>query len=117
MAVMLSVIFYTVLAVAAFYFILLQPVLKQQRQRKRAVRELRIGDEVVTTGGIIGEVKDVLAPPDGPTELLIEIAPGIRVRALTEAIERRLTTLEPAPGETPPAALAAGAGEAADPHA
>ena len=115
MAVMLSVIFYTVLAVAAFYFILLQPVLKQQRQRKRAVRELRIGDEVVTTGGIIGEVKDVLAPPDGPTELLIEIAPGIRVRALTEAIERRLTTLEPAPGEAPPAALAAG--EAADPHA
>lgn len=115
MAVMLSVIFYTVLAVAAFYFILLQPVLKQQRQRKRAVRELRIGDEVVTTGGIIGEVKDVLAPPDGPTELLIEIAPGIRVRALTEAIERRLTTLEPAPGEA--AAVAAGAGEAADPHA
>lgn len=115
MAVMLSVIFYTVLAVAAFYFILLQPVLKQQRQRKRAVRELRIGDEVVTTGGIIGEVKDVLAPPDGPTELLIEIAPGIRVRALTEAIERRLTTLEPALGETPPAAVAAG--EAADPHA
>ena len=117
MAVMLSVIFYTVLAVAAFYFILLQPVLKQQRQRKRAVRELRIGDEVVTTGGIIGEVKDVLAPPDGPTELLIEIAPGIRVRALTEAIERRLTTLEPAPGEVPPAALGAGAGEAVDPHA
>ena len=30
MAVMFSVIFYTVLAVAAFYFILLQPVLKQQ---------------------------------------------------------------------------------------
>lgn len=117
MAVMLSVIFYTVLAVAAFYFILLQPVLKQQRQRKRAVRELRIGDEVVTTGGIIGEVKDVLAPPDGPTELLIEIAPGIRVRALTEAIERRLTTLEAAPGETSPAAVAASAGEAADPHA
>lgn len=118
MAVMFSVIFYTVLAVAAFYFILLQPVLKQQRQRKRAVRELRIGDEVVTTGGIIGEVKDVLAPPDGPTELVLEIAPGIRVRALTEAIERRLTTLERAPGEAPPAAIASsGAGETAEPHA
>ena len=98
MAVMWSVIFYTVLAVVAFYFILLQPVLKQQRQRRQAVRELRIGDEVVTTGGIIAEVKDVVTPADGPTELILEIAPGVRIRALTDAIDRRLTTLEPEPG-------------------
>ncbi|MBE7518275.1 MAG: preprotein translocase subunit YajC [Thermoflexaceae bacterium] len=97
MAVMWSVIFYTVLAVAAFYFILLQPVLKNQKAQRRAVREMRIGDEVVTTGGIIGEVKDVVTPPDGPTEIVLEIAPGVRVRALTDAIARRLTTLEPAP--------------------
>ncbi len=96
MAVMWSIIFYTVLAVAAFYFILLQPVLKNQRAQRRAVRELQIGDEVVTTGGLIGEVKDVVAPADGPTELIIEIAPGVRVRAVTDAILRRLTTLEPA---------------------
>ncbi len=116
MAVMFSVIFYTVLAVAAFYFILLQPVLKQQRQRKKAVRELQIGDEVVTTGGIIAEVKDVQAPDDGPTELILEIAPGIHVRALTDAIERRLTTLEPAPEEALET-VAAGAGETGDPNA
>lgn len=97
MAVMWSVIFYTVLAVAAFYFILLQPVLKNQKAQRRAVREMRIGDEVVTTGGIIGEVKDVVTPPNGPTEILLEIAPGVRVRALTDAIARRLTTLEPEP--------------------
>lgn len=101
MAVMWSVIFYTVLAVVAFYFILLQPVLKQQRQRRQAVRELRIGDEVVTTGGIIAEVKDVVTPADGPTELILEIAPGVRIRALTDAIDRRLTTLEPEPEPEP----------------
>ncbi|KAA0240958.1 MAG: preprotein translocase subunit YajC [Dehalococcoidia bacterium] len=97
MAVMWSVIFYTVLAVAAFYFILLQPVLKNQKAQRKAVREMRIGDEVVTTGGIVGEVKDVVTPPDGPTEIILEIAPGVRVRALTDAIARRLTTLEPEP--------------------
>ncbi len=97
MAVMWSVIFYTVLAVAAFYFILLQPVLKNQREQKKAVQLLQIGDEVVTTGGLIGEVKDVVTPPDGPTEIILELAPGIRVRAVTDAISRRLTTLEPAP--------------------
>lgn len=99
MAVMWSVIFYTVLAVAAFYFILLQPVLKNQRQQRKAVRELQIGDEVVTAGGLIGEVKDVVTPPDGPTEIILELAPGIRVRALTDAIQRRLTTLEPVANE------------------
>src|SRR5688572_8199007 len=93
MAVMWSVIFYTVAAVAAFYFILLQPVLKSQKEQRRAVQMLQIGDEVVTTGGLIAEVKDVVTPVDGPTELILELAPGIRVRAVTEAVSRRLTTL------------------------
>ena len=102
MAVMWSVIFYTVLAVAAFYFILLQPVLKTQKQQKKAVQSLQIGDEVVTTGGIIAEVIDVVTPPNSPTELILEIAPGVRVRAMTDAIQKRLTTLEPAPAANNP---------------
>ncbi len=97
MAVMWSVIFYTVAAVAAFYFILLRPVIQGQKAQRKAVQSLRIGDEVVTTGGLIAEVKDVVSPPDGPTELILELAPGIRVRALTEAVARRLSTLEPFP--------------------
>jgi preprotein translocase subunit YajC len=99
MAVMWSVIFYTVLAVAAFYFILLQPVLKNQKEQRKAVRELEIGDEVVTTGGLIAEVKDVVTPADGPTEINLELAPGVRVRAVTDAVSRRLTTLVPVTAE------------------
>lgn len=94
MAVMWSVIFYTVLAVLAFYFILLQPVLKNQKEQRKAVQALQIGDEVVTTGGLIGEVKDIIQPANGPTEVILELAPGVRVRAVTDAIARRLTTLE-----------------------
>lgn len=95
MAVMWSVIFYTVLAVAAFYFILLQPVLKDKKQQRRAQQALQVGDEVVTTGGLIAEVVDIVQPADGPTEIILQIAPDVRVRALTDAIHRRLTTLEP----------------------
>lgn len=95
MAVMLSVIFYTGLAVAAFYFTLLQPVLKDKKQQRQAQQALQVGDEVVTTGGLIGEVVDIVQPADGPTEIILQIAPGVRVRALTDAIHRRLTTLEP----------------------
>lgn len=95
MAAMWSVIFYTVLVAGAFYFILLQPVLKQQKEQKKAVRELQIGDEVVTTGGIIGEVMEVVTPVEGPTEVILEVAPGIRLRSVPEGIQRRLSTLEP----------------------
>ena len=95
MGVMFSIIFYTVLAVVAFYFILLQPVLKQQRNRKRALSAMQIGDEIVTTGGIIGEVKEVLTSAEGNTENLLEIAPTVQIRATLDAVERRLTTLEP----------------------
>jgi preprotein translocase subunit YajC len=97
MAAMWSVIAYTGFTVIAFYFFLLRPVLQNQKQQRKAVRQLQVGDEVVTTGGLIGEVIDVVVPVDGPTELIIELAPGVRVRAVTDAVLRRLSTLEPEP--------------------
>lgn len=105
MAAMWSVIFYTVLAVVAFYFILLQPVLKNQKEQRKAVAQMKIGDEVVTTGGLIGEVKDVIVPAEGPTEIILEIAPGVRVRAVTDAVSRRLSTLDN-PAATAPVSAA-----------
>jgi preprotein translocase subunit YajC len=117
MAVMWSVIFYTVAAVAAFYFILLQPVLKQKKNERKAQQSLKIGDEVVTSGGLIGEVVDVISPPGAPTQLILEIAPGVRVRALTEAITRRLTTLEPEEADAPATELHPKLEEAAEQRA
>jgi preprotein translocase subunit YajC len=99
MAVMWSVIGYGTLVFVLFYFMLLRPVLQERKAQAKAVQMLQIGDEVVTTGGLIAEVKDVVTPLDGPTELILEIAPGVRVRALTDAIQRRLTTLAQVPAE------------------
>ena len=58
MTAMWQVIAYTGFTVIAFYFFLLRPVLQDQRSRRKAMRQLQVGDEIVTTGGIIGEVKD-----------------------------------------------------------
>ena len=72
--------------------------------RRKGWTFLKPGDEIITTGGLIGEVKDVITPVDGPTELILELAPGVRVRAVTEAVSRRLTTLaavEDSPKPTP----------------
>lgn len=41
---------------AIFYFILLRPQQKQKKEHDAMLRSLRRGDEVVTAGGVVGEV-------------------------------------------------------------
>lgn len=42
-----------------FYFLVILPQKKQQQQVKDMIAELKINDEVVTNGGIIGRIKEV----------------------------------------------------------
>ena len=42
-----------------FYFLLIRPQQKQKRQHEEALRNIKRGDQVVTSGGIIGEVVHV----------------------------------------------------------
>lgn len=41
---------------AIFYFILIRPQAQQRKKHDEMVRNLKKGDEIVTTGGLIGEV-------------------------------------------------------------
>jgi preprotein translocase subunit YajC len=41
---------------AIFYFLLIRPQQKQRRQHEEALRNIKRGDEVVTAGGIVGEI-------------------------------------------------------------
>lgn len=41
---------------AIFYFVLLRPQQKQKKEHDTMLRSLRRGDEIVTAGGVIGEV-------------------------------------------------------------
>src|SRR5687767_13316937 len=91
MTVMFTMIVWAAFIFAAFYFILLQPVIKQNKRTKRDVSRLRVGDEILTTGGLIAVVREIIQPADGPTELRLELAPGLEVRALVAAVQQRLT--------------------------
>lgn len=42
-----------------FYFMLIRPQLKQAKQQKAMIDALKAGDEVATSGGIIGKVTKV----------------------------------------------------------
>jgi preprotein translocase subunit YajC len=44
------------LIIGIIYFLMVRPQQKQRRQHEESLRSLKRGDEIVTTGGIIGEV-------------------------------------------------------------
>jgi preprotein translocase subunit YajC len=47
------------LIVAIFYFLILRPQQRRQRQLQETISTLKIGDRVVTTGGVIGVITTV----------------------------------------------------------
>jgi preprotein translocase subunit YajC len=42
-----------------FYFFMILPQQKQRKEHERRVNEVKRGDEVVTTGGVVGEVMHI----------------------------------------------------------
>ena len=61
--------------VVIFYFLLIRPQQKKAKEHQALVAKLAAGDEVVTTGGILGKVTDV-----GDSFVTLEIADGVRVK-------------------------------------
>jgi preprotein translocase subunit YajC len=61
--------------IALFYFMLIRPQQKRAKEHQALVSKLASGDEVVTTGGLLGRVTDV-----GDTFITLEIADGVRVK-------------------------------------
>lgn len=69
-----------VLIFVIFYFLLLRPQLKRAKEHKKMVESLAKGDEVVTTGGLLGKITQV-----GDSFLVIEIANGVEVKVQRSA--------------------------------
>ncbi len=42
-----------------FYFLVIMPQKKQKQQLQEMISQLKINDEVVTNGGVIGKIKEV----------------------------------------------------------
>ncbi|GAB4365736.1 MAG: hypothetical protein Kow00128_08570 [Deltaproteobacteria bacterium] len=64
-----------------FYFLLIRPQQKQARKREEFIKNLKIGDRVVTNGGLHGEIKGMTE-----TTLTLEIADKVRVKVTRNAI-------------------------------
>ena len=88
------VVVYLVILVAAFFFLVVRPQRRQMASHRQLVASLSAGDEVVTTGGVVGTIQSL---DDEIAHL--EVAPGVVIRVARGAIARRI---EPTPDEPPP---------------
>jgi preprotein translocase subunit YajC len=64
-----------VVFIAIFYFLLIRPQQKKSKDHQAMLAKLSVGDEVVTSGGILGRVTDV-----GDTFVTLEIADSVRIK-------------------------------------
>lgn len=55
----MSILPMLVIFAAIFYFLVFRPQKKQQQQLKEMIAELKMNDEIVTNGGIIGKIKEI----------------------------------------------------------
>ncbi len=81
-----------ILIFIVFYFLLIRPQQKKAKTHREMLGNVRRGDRIVTTGGIIGTVTKA----EGDAELQIEIAEGVRIRILRGAVSDVLAKTDPA---------------------
>jgi preprotein translocase subunit YajC len=93
--------FQMVLILAIFYFILFRPQQKQRQNQERSLREIKKGDEIVTAGGIIGDVIHIKETmKDGAAIVTMEDRVTIKSAESRLVIERgRIAKVLPKAGE------------------
>ncbi len=69
------------LVLAIFYFIILLPMKRKQQKVQDFLQSLKVGDRVVTTGGIYGQVTRL-----GEQSIQLQIADKVRIEVARAAI-------------------------------
>ncbi len=77
-----------VLIIVVFYFFMIRPQIKKQKDQKKYVEELKKGDKVVTSAGIHGKITEV-----GDVTILIEVDNNVKIRFDKSAISLEASRL------------------------
>jgi preprotein translocase subunit YajC len=78
------------------YFLILRPQRQQQKRREEMLKAIRRGDTVITNGGIVGKVTKVV----DDSEVELQIAEGVKVRAMRSLIADVKAKAEPVASNT-----------------
>lgn len=76
-----SLLIPTILIIGIMYFLMIRPQQKRMREHREMVAAIARGDQVVTSGGIIGKVTKV-----EENELQVEIAEGVKIKVLRATV-------------------------------
>jgi preprotein translocase subunit YajC len=81
-----------ILIFVIMWFLIIRPQQKRVREHQEMIKNVRRGDTIVTTGGIIGKVTKVV---DGTPDIDVEIANGVNVKVARAMISEVRTKGEP----------------------
>ena len=77
----LSFLIMPVVLIAVMYFLMIRPQMKRSKEHRGMLDKLGNGDEVITTGGMAGVVREI-----DDSFITLEIADNVRVRVQKTAI-------------------------------
>ncbi len=75
------------LMIVIFYFLLIRPQMKKSKEHKAMLAALKVGDRVVTSGGIHGELKVIT-----PDVVTLQLDDKVKIRVDRSAIARKTET-------------------------
>ncbi len=70
---------------ALLYFLMIRPQMRRAKEHKQMTEALQKGDEVVTTGGVLGKITQI-----GEAYISIQIAPNTEVQVQRSAVQTLL---------------------------
>lgn len=73
--------FFVLALFVVFYFMMIRPQMKRQKEHRKMVADIKAGDEVVVAGGLAGRVARVT-----DQYLAVEIADGVEVKVQRQAV-------------------------------
>lgn len=71
------------LVFAIFYFLMIRPQQRKEKERRKAIETLRAGQKVLFAGGLIGTITE-----SRPSTFLIEVAKNVQLEVARGAVVR-----------------------------
>ena len=87
---MLPLLIMMALLFGVFYFIMIRPQRKRQKEHQQMMTELKKGDKVITAGGIYGVVESI-----SEDNVVIKVESGATLRVLRQSVALRQQEEQP----------------------
>ena len=70
-----------ILIIVVFYFFMIRPQLKKSKETKKFRENIKVGDKIVTIGGIHGRISEI-----GETTFIIAVEAGVKLKIEKSAV-------------------------------